>query len=168
MNARVGAMAALLIAFAAWAAEGGQTAPAAASQPAGERVVLASFESGLDGFRGEMKHDATAGHTGKGAGRMTADFAAAKGPPWITASKMLNLRWELRGVRFWVRSTEAGGLTLRLVDDTGQAHQQSIAHQLSLSVQAGSLVDFALTPGAGVNVDLDAATFTARIEAVTP
>jgi hypothetical protein len=141
MNARTGAVGVLLAVSAAWAAEAAQSAPAG-SQPAGEKVVLADFGSGTDGFRGDLQHDATVGHGGKGSGRMGVDFAARKGPAWITAGKVLNLRRELRAVRFWVRSGEASGLTVRLVDDTGQAHQQRPVFQANGQWQLVELTTF--------------------------
>jgi hypothetical protein len=97
-------------------------APAAAAAEAATTVVIADFEKDLDGFKGKMARDAAEAKSGKAAAKMEADFA--KAGPWITATKPLEFANEIKQLRFYVRSGDAKGLTLRLVDFTGQNHQQ--------------------------------------------
>ena len=91
--------------------------------PGATVVVLADFEKDTCGFSRPMERDAAVAEAGRACGRMAADFSKGAAR-WITAAKALDLENEIKQVRFWVRSSEARGLTFRLVDHTGQNHQQ--------------------------------------------
>jgi hypothetical protein len=98
--------------------------PAApASEPA-TVVALGDFETDLEGYKGKIARDATQAKVGKASAKIEGDFSKGGGSAWVTASRMLEVPHEIRQVRFWVRSSDAHGLTFRLIDETGQTHQQ--------------------------------------------
>lgn len=85
-----------------------------------QKLLLADFEGGSDGFAGPLTLDPAVAKTGKGSARLTNP-----GERWVTATKTFgDLRQDFLDLSFWVRSTDAKGLTVRLVDATGQTHQQ--------------------------------------------
>jgi len=108
---------------------------AAAAALAGEaqKLGIADFEQGDDGFAFHLGAEfpgakgsfapAEGGKTGKRAAKIAADFAG--GGVYVSISKKLpELDRDFAEVRLWVRSTDVNGLTFRLVDSTGQVHQQ--------------------------------------------
>lgn len=89
-----------------------------------EPLPLADFEGGVSGFNGALtQYVGNDAKTGKASGKIEADFSRP-GDPWVIASRELAIENNLQGVRFWVRSADANGLTVRLVDSSGQTHQQ--------------------------------------------
>jgi hypothetical protein len=88
-------------------------------------IAIAFFDKGAAGsFQGQIQPDPKVTHDGTPSAQMSADFAQAKGDPWITASRSLAIPHEIKALRFWVQSQQADGLTVRLVDSTGQNFQQ--------------------------------------------
>ena len=87
-----------------------------------ELVTIADFEKDTDGFSRPLLRDAAVAQQGQGSGKIEVTFCANK--RWVTANRVLDLPHELKEVRFWARSTDARGLTFRLIDETGQTHQQ--------------------------------------------
>jgi hypothetical protein len=110
--------------------------PAENSTVGWKTISLGDFETGLDGYKGKIVRDPTVAKVGKASAKIEADFGGAdpakagklkpapKGQAWETASRTLEVPHEFKQVRFWVRSTDASGLTWRLIDETGQTHQQ--------------------------------------------
>ena len=86
-------------------------------------VELSGFESGSAEFSGALSLDKTAPHAGASSGRLTGDFTTATESPWVTAELPLDLRNPLQSVSFWVKSTDAHQLTVRIDDSTNQVHQ---------------------------------------------
>ena len=88
-------------------------------------IAIAFFDKGANGsFQGQIQPDPKVMHDGAPSAQIGADFAQAKGDPWVTASKTLAIPHEIKALRFWVQSQQADGLTVRLVDSTGQNFQQ--------------------------------------------
>lgn len=99
---------------------------AAAQTPAQapNKLIVADFEKGVAGFDGPLVQDATMSHGGKASARLQGDFANVADSPWVTATKILDLRNPIQSVSFWVKSTDAEQLTVRFEDSTKQVLQQ--------------------------------------------
>jgi hypothetical protein len=108
-----------------------------------------SFTTGLDGFSGSIEHAADQGRSAPGAVRMRAELAGVPEgqQAWIDASRGLEESRELQAVRFWVKSREATGLTVRIVDATGQTHQVRPKFPADGQWQAVEITDFENGPG---------------------
>lgn len=87
-------------------------------------IMLADFEGGLSGFSGKIETDVTQPKSGRVCAKMEADLANVTQSAWITAKQDLRFKNEIKALRFWVRSTTARQMTVRLVDATGQTFQQ--------------------------------------------
>ncbi|WP_155987757.1 sugar-binding protein [Gorillibacterium massiliense] len=96
---------------------------------------IGGFESASEGWTssngGEFpgatvtyQTDAASPHTGTYAGKLTGNFA--NGGNYVALTKGLN-RLNMTNLTFWVKTSELSRVSLRLVDDTGQTHQQRIA-----------------------------------------
>ncbi len=81
------------------------------------------FETDAGGFAGGMVRDETQAHGGKASGRINADLSAVTKQAWVTAKKPLDITNEIKHVTFWIKSSDARQITVRLVDATGQTHQ---------------------------------------------
>ncbi len=77
------------------------------------------------GAKGSLTRDTATAHGGKASARLQADFTA--GGVYVAMTKALADTIELREVRFWIKSTEAGELRVRLIDGSGQVHQQFVS-----------------------------------------
>ena len=93
-----------------------------AAEP-GTVLPLGDFGSGKDRFRGDIVADRDVLRQGHASGRIDN-----KGTRWVTASRRIEgVQHDFRELRFWVRSTDARGLAVRLTDATGQSHQQRVS-----------------------------------------
>lgn len=86
-------------------------------------VAVADFEADAGGFIGALQREAGEAKTGKGFGKIEADFSKP-GDPWVVATRELAMKNDAQQLRFWVKSSEAKGITVRMIDSTGQVHQQ--------------------------------------------
>ncbi|HAU38610.1 MAG TPA: hypothetical protein DCX07_12945, partial [Phycisphaerales bacterium] len=121
-----------------------------AAAPADEpvaTVVLADFEKGRDGFEASLVRDPAVAKNGQASGRIDADFTNAKAEPWKIVGAPLLYTNEIRAVRFWVRSHDAGGLTFRVIDSSGQVHQLRPKFQPNGEWQQVVLDSFEKGPG---------------------
>lgn len=101
------------------------TSLAARAQNAGKAkatLQIGDFESGVDGFDGALKSDKSVGKIGLVSAVVEADFGKDQ---WVTASKNFDkLDQDFTSLRFWIKSKDASAIAVRLVDKTGQNHQQ--------------------------------------------
>ena len=87
-----------------------------------QKVMLADFDDNTGGFNGPIVLEKDAGKIG-GAGKIEAKLADVERGAWVTTTKNLDLKNEIKGLSFWVKSKEAKQITVRLVDQTGQTFQ---------------------------------------------
>jgi len=86
-------------------------------------VPVATFSKNLDGFTGTIARDPGHSHDAGGASaRIDADFSDPENR-WVTATKLLTLKGPIKKLTFFVRTENVTGLTVRMVDSTGQKHQ---------------------------------------------
>lgn len=112
-----------------------------------EAVVLADFESGLGGFTGKITPDTTQAKVGKGSGKITAELANVTQSAWVTVSRPLDFKTEIKSLSFWVKSAEAKQITVKIVDATGQTLQQRPAIKPDGAWQQITVAHFAKGPG---------------------
>ncbi len=90
-------------------------------QAASESIDFESGTGGLSG--GGLVEDTTQAHGGKASGRIEADLSAVTKQAWVTVRKPLDIANEIKRVTFWIKSSDARQITVRVVDATGQVHQ---------------------------------------------
>lgn len=105
---------------------------ASAAEPNTIDVSISDFEDGVPwrfgngpefpGAVGSHTIDPLA-HTGTSSGRLQADFTAGGNYVQIVSS----LNKDITELTWWSQTDEARAVTLRLVDSTGQTHQQRVA-----------------------------------------
>lgn len=83
-----------------------------------------SLGSEFPGAQGAYGRDASAPRSGTFSGKLHGDFSA--GGKYVAISKNF-LPLDMRKLEFWLKSADASGVTLRVVDSTGQVHQRKIA-----------------------------------------
>jgi len=85
-----------------------------------------SFGAGTEfpGAQGAYERDASAPRSGTYSGKLHGDFSA--GGKYVSVGKMF-LPLDMQKLEFWIKSADASGVTLRLIDSTGQVHQRKIA-----------------------------------------
>ncbi len=100
-----------------------------------ENVTIGNFESEEEvwsfgagtefpGAQGAYERDASAPRSGTYSGKLHGDFSA--GGKYVSVGKMF-LPLDMQKLEFWLKSADASGVTLRLIDSTGQVHQRKIA-----------------------------------------
>ena len=95
----------------------------ATTASAARTLTIADFERDACGF-GSLARDAERAHDGAASGRIAVDFTTGDAR-WVHAGKRLGkLDRDFTEVSFWVMSNEVSSVTFRLVDSTGQTHQQ--------------------------------------------
>ncbi|WP_238178075.1 sugar-binding protein [Paenibacillus contaminans] len=128
----------LVLLLAAWPANGllpgGNTTKALAAETL-QNVTIGNFESeeevwkfGLGtefpGAQGAYERDASAPRSGTFSGKLHGDFSA--GGKYVSVGKNF-LPLDMSKLEFWLKSSDASAVTLRVVDSTGQVHQRKIA-----------------------------------------
>jgi len=103
-----------------------------------EKVMIADFETNTDGFSGTIAQDASMGKIGKASGKIDNP-----GEKWVECGKKLDLTKDIAELHFWVRSTNATNIAVRLTDSTGQAFQHRPAFEADGNWQLIKLSDFA-------------------------
>lgn len=88
-----------------------------------DTVTITDFEKDSGGFNGTIVQDTTDAQSGHASGKAVVDLSHATQSPWETLTKNLFFKNGIDSLSFWVKSTEANGLTVALVDATGQTHQ---------------------------------------------
>jgi hypothetical protein len=100
-----------------------------------EPIPLGNFQQDVGGFhlslgqefrgaKGSLTRDKAVTHDGRCSARLQADFSG--GGVYVAMSKTLPDPIDLRELRFWAKSAQAKSLVVRLVDGTGQTHQQIV------------------------------------------
>jgi hypothetical protein len=120
------------------AAVGGAAPVAHAAGSTVGNVSLGDFNSGTDGWTAfdgvefdpnhlaqfSFEQDTTATEGGNDSGRLTGNFS--QGGQYVGIQKTLS-QLNLNQLSFWVQAPGASDVVLRLVDATGQTHQQTLA-----------------------------------------
>ncbi len=112
---------------------------AGAAEAAPETILLADFETNLDGFSEDLQRDDSASQSGKFSARLTNPHDG-----WVEVGKDLTgLHRDVCAVKLWVKSNKATTLSVRFVDATGQNFQQTVEfepddawHQLKINNRA--------------------------------
>jgi hypothetical protein len=113
---------------------GAVAVPGARANGDGVEELIGGFESGDEGWtlglgpefpgaQGEFVRDDSDAHAGTHSGLLTGDFS--QGGNYVQISRAVDL--DVQALRMWVRSADVSGFRLRMVDSTGQTHQQRIA-----------------------------------------
>ena len=88
----------------------------------GQVVTMADFEQGPGLFDGAMEVDSSVAHRGRSSGVIRF---RPEDKDWVQASRRIGgVERDLAALRFWVRSNDVTCITLRMIDATGQVHQQ--------------------------------------------
>lgn len=95
------------------------------------------------GATGTFVRDTSARKAGSYAGVLSGDFTG--GGNYVQISRAVNLN--AGELRFWVRTTTAGNIALRMIDSTGQTHQQNLAVSSSGEWQELRVTTFAAGSG---------------------
>ena len=118
-------------------------------------LEIADFEKGQDdwgfttgtefpGAKGSFELE-RGGKTGQFAARLDGDFTG--GGVYVGISRKLSIDKDFREVRFWIKSAEASGITFRLIDATGQVHQQRPTFEPNGEWQLVTVKSFDKGPG---------------------
>jgi hypothetical protein len=92
------------------------------AQGAPPQTLVSGFEKDVEGFRGPCARDEAVAKSGTASLRVAVDLRSGGS---VTISKRFcDLDHDITAIRFWVKSNEVSSITFRLVDRTGQAHQQ--------------------------------------------
>ncbi len=116
----------------------------------GADQVIGDFESTAEGWAlglgpefpgatGTYTRDSTASRSGSYAGLLTGNFGG--GGNYVQISRGVSL--DVTQLRLWARSTGVDGVGLRVVDSTGQTHQQRLPLDPSGEWQELLITDFA-------------------------
>jgi hypothetical protein len=108
--------------------------PRAQAEGTAQEMSIGDFETGNDGWfffngaefpgaNGAFEQDGTVAQSGAFSGKLTGDFTG--GGAYVTAGKSFSPR-DITELNFWVKTSDTGVLGLRLVDSTGQIHQQNL------------------------------------------
>ncbi|PYI55550.1 sugar-binding protein [Paenibacillus flagellatus] len=100
-------------------------------------IAIGGFESDAEGWKlslgaefpgakGELVRDSAAPHSGAYSGKLSGDFQG--GGNYVSASRSIASH-DAQSLSFWVKTSDVGRLGLRLIDSTGQTHQQRVALQ---------------------------------------
>ena len=109
----------------------------------GEDLKIADFEKSTDGFKGAFIFDGSVGNGSKGSGKLEN-----KDKPWIASGKTFDndLEKDFLELSFWIKSTDAKTIAVRLKDSTGQNFQHRLSfendgkwHQLKITDMAKSM-----------------------------
>ncbi len=104
-------------------------------------LLIADFEQGVSGFDGAFVQETAGARSGKGAGRLRNLDAGG----WVEGGKMLpsDLIHDIEELRFWVKSSNARTIAVRLRDATGQEFQHRLDFQPNGRWQQLKLRNFA-------------------------
>jgi hypothetical protein len=92
---------------------------ASAALAAADDYAIGDFANGTDGFDGAFAPVAHDGRAGEGCARLVNDHDG-----WVEGGKdIVGLKHDLTQVGFWVRSSTAHAIAVRLTDSTGQSFQ---------------------------------------------
>jgi len=115
-----------------------ELAAKAAALAKAQKVMLGDFENDTDGFTGTIVQDTTVAKVGKASGRIDNP-----GEKWVECGKALDLPRDIAELHFWVRSTNAKNIAVRLTDSTGQAFQHRPAFAANGEWQLIKMNEFA-------------------------
>lgn len=127
----------------------GKAAVSAASAPT-QSITVGDFESDSEGWSffpgseypgatGAFTRDSTVSHSGQYAGELTGNFAG--GGAYVGLDKDI-ASLDAKAFSFWIKTTDASKIGIRLTDSTGQVHQQSIALQQTSDWQQITVTKF--------------------------
>jgi hypothetical protein len=113
------AAASMLLLWLGGMQHGAALADDATTQPS--PLIIGNFAGGTDGFGGACAPDPGAGKSGKGCMMLKND----KPSGWVEGGKQMpsDLMYDFTQITFWVKSTTAQMVAVRLTDSTGQQFQ---------------------------------------------
>ncbi|HEY5792416.1 MAG TPA: hypothetical protein VIS74_03900 [Chthoniobacterales bacterium] len=85
--------------------------------------VIADFEKDAGGFSDGLVRDATQGKAGKASGKVETDLSQVTKSAWTTIQTPLKLPYAIEKLSFWVKTSDAKLVMVRIIDATGQTFQ---------------------------------------------